>query len=82
MTIEIMLDTGSAVSLLRYDEASRMETHPIPSGNPFIELVTASGELLPILSCVAATVQMPNTNIATTHQFLAVNSLLSSHTRN
>ena len=75
VTVEIMLDTGSAVSLLRHNEASRMETYPIPSGNPFIELVTASGEPLPVLSCVAAPVQMLNTNI-TTQKFLVVNSLI------
>ena len=76
VTVEIMLDTGSAVSLLRHNEASQMETHPIPSGNPSIELVTASGEPLPILSCGAAPVQVSNTNITTTHQFLVVDSLI------
>ena len=75
VNVEIMLDSGSAVSLLRQNEASLMETHPISSGNPFIELVTASGKPLPILSCVEAPIQMTNT-IKTTHQFLIVHSLI------
>ena len=75
VNVEVMLDTGSAVSLLRHKEAALMETCPLLSGSPFIELVTASGELLPILSHVEATVQMTNT-LKAPYQFLVVHSLI------
>ena len=52
-----------------------METCPLSAGSPFIELVTASGEPLPILSYVEAPVEMTNT-VKATHQFLVVHSLI------
>ena len=68
VVVEIMLDTGSAVSLLRRTEADSMNTHPS-------SLVTASGESLPIISCVEASVHMTDHFMAT-HQFLIVDSLI------
>ena len=65
VNVEVMLDTGSAVSLLRHKEV----------GSLFIELVTASGELLLILNHVEVTVQMTNT-LKAPHQFHVVHSLI------
>ena len=58
VTVEIMLDTGSTVSLLRHKEADSMNTHQSSQRCSSIQLVTASGEPLPIVSCVKASVQM------------------------
>ena len=74
VSAEIMLDTGSAVSLLRHSEAISMNTCRTSQQCSSIKLVTASGEPLPIVSCVEASVQM--TGDFTTHQFLIVESLI------
>ena len=73
--VEMMLDTGSAVSLLRRREGNSMNTYPSSQGCSSIQLVTASGESLPIISCVEASVQMID-NFMMTHQFLIVDSLI------
>ena len=73
VVVEIMLDTGSAVSLLRCrdSEANSMNTQPSSQGCSSIHLVTTSGESLPIISCVEAPVQMTDDFMAK-HQFLIV----------
>ena len=63
--VEIMLDTGLAVSLLRRTEADSMNTNPSSQGCSSIQLVTASGESLPIVSCVETSVQITNHFMAT-----------------
>jgi len=73
--VEIMLDTGSAVSLLRHSEAKTMKIRPSLQNCSSIQLVTASGESLPIVDCVDAPIQMTDT-FTTTHQFLVVDSLI------
>ena len=75
VVVEIMLDTGSAVSLLRRTEADSMNTNPSSHGCSSIQLVTASGESLPIVSCVKTSVQITDHFMAT-HQFLIVDSLI------
>ena len=71
VVVEIMLDTGSAVSLLHCREANSMNTQPSSQGCSSIQLVTTSGESLPIISCVKAPVQMTDDFMAK-HQFLIV----------
>ena len=73
--VEIMLDTGSAVSLLHHREANSMNIQPSSQVCSSIQLVTASGESLPIISCVEAPVQMAD-KFMMTHQFLIVDSLI------
>ena len=75
VVVEIMLDTGSAISLLRRTEADSMNTNPSSHGCSSIQLVTASGESLPIVSCVETSVQITDHFMAT-HQFLIVDSLI------
>ena len=71
VVVEIMLDTGSAVSLLCRMEADSMNTNPSSHGCSSIQLVTASGESLPIVSCVEISVQITD-HFMVTHQFLIV----------
>ena len=75
VAVEIMLDTGSAVSLLRHTEALLMNTYKTSPTCSSIKLVTASGEPLPIISCIEATVKVTD-KFATSHQFLIVDSLI------
>ena len=75
VAVEIMLDTGSAVSLLRCTEALSMNTYKTSPTCSSIKLVTALGEPLPIISCVEATVNVTD-KFATSHQFLIVDSLI------
>ena len=75
VSIEIMLDTGSAVSLLQHSDALSMNTQEASPTCSSIKLVTASGEPLPIISCVEATVNVADKFVAS-HQFLIVDSLI------
>jgi len=72
---EIMLDTGSAVSLLHHSEALSKNTCQSSQRCSSIKLVTASEEPLPIISCVETTVNITD-QFATSHQFLIVDSLI------
>ena len=74
-TVDNMLDTGSAVSLVRHREANSMNTCPSLRELSSIQLVTASGDPLPIVDCVNAPIQMAG-NFTTKHQFLVVDSLI------
>ena len=76
VAVEIMLNTGSAVSLLRLKETDFMNTYPSSQGCSSIQLVTASGERLPIVSCVKASVQITDDHFLTSHQFFVVDSLI------
>ena len=75
VAVKIMLDTGSATSLLRHTEADSMNTNPLSHECSSIQLVTASGESLPIVSCVETSVQITDHFMAT-HQFVIVDSLI------
>ena len=79
VVVKIMLDTGSGCCR----EANSMYTQPSSQGCSLIQLVTASGESLPIISCVEAPVQMTD-DFMVKHRFLIVDSIinLSSHTWN
>ena len=68
VAVEIMLDIGSAVSLLRHTEALSMNIYKASPTCSSIKLVTASGEPLPIISCIKATVNVKD-KFATSHQF-------------
>ena len=75
VTVDIMLDTGSAVSLVRHRESNSMNTCPSLQERSSIQLVTASGDPLPIVDCVDAPIEMAG-NCMTKHQFLVVDSLI------
>ena len=73
--VEVILDTGSAVSLLCHKEARLMNIHQASQGRPAIELITNLREHLPVMGCVKALIQMTDT-FQITHQFLVVSSLI------
>ena len=73
--VEVILDTGSAVSLLCHKEARLMNIYQASQGRPAIELITNLGEHLPVMGCVKALIQMIDT-FQITHQFLVVPSLI------
>ena len=73
-TIEMMLDSGSAVSLLRKQEMENMKMIQPLEKTPDVKLITASGEPLAILSHVVAPVQVGD--FKTLHHFVAVDCLI------
>ena len=74
--VDIMLDSGSSVSLLRQDIVSRMEkvVQIFPQSQP--KLVTASGDPLHIVDYVRATVMINDLQVS--HDFVVVNELITS----
>ena len=68
VAVEFMLDSGSSVSLIQYDLLKS-----VTRVNAFkaLQLVTASGDSLPILQHVKALVQLGELNIF--HEFVVVN---------
>ena len=75
VVVKIMLDIGSAVSLLRHREVNSMNTQLSLQGCFSIQLVTALRESLLIIGCVEAHVQMTH-DFKANHQFLIVDSLI------
>ena len=75
VVVKIMLDTRSALSLLRHRKANYMNTQLSLQGCPSNQLVSTSGESLPIIICVKAHVQMTD-DFRANHQLLIVNSLI------
>ena len=74
--VDIMLDSGSSVSLLRQDIVSQMEkvVQIFPQSQP--KLVTASGDPLHIVDYVRATVMINDLQVS--HDFVVVNELITS----
>ena len=71
---EMMLDSGSAVSLVRQDvtsDSNTIERMPLPQ----IQLVTASGDKLPITDCLKASIEVEGQKF--THNFLVVDKLIT-----
>ena len=58
--VEMMLDSGSAVSLLRKQEMESMKLIQTLETEPTVKLITASGDPLLILSHVQAPVHVGN----------------------
>ena len=73
--VEIMLDIRSALSLLHHRKVNYTNTQLSLQGYPSNQLVSVSGESLPIIICVKAHVQMTD-DFRANHQFLIVNSLI------
>ena len=71
---EMMLDSGSAVSLVRHDVASNSITiRRIPL--PQIQLVIASGDKLAVIDYLKASIQVEDQKF--THDFLVVNKFIT-----
>ena len=71
---EMMLDSGSAVSLVRQDVTSDSNiTERMPL--PHIQLFTASGDKLPITDYLKASIEVEGQKF--THNFLVVDKLIT-----
>ena len=57
-TVEVMFDSGSAVSLLWKSDVNRMSSVQHVHKQPRVRLVTAAGEPLPVVGIVQAPVQV------------------------
>ena len=73
--VEFMLDSGSSVSLIQYDLLKSVKNVTRVNTVKALQLVTASGDSLPILQHVKALVQLGELNIF--HEFVVVNSLVT-----
>ena len=74
-TLEMMLDSESAVSLLIKEEADNMKDTLTSTLIPKVRLIMASGEPLPIVGCVKAPIRFDQ--LAVRHQFLVVERLIT-----
>ena len=77
--VNIMLDSGSSVSLIRQDIVMKITPVQVTkqSDSNKIKLVTASGAALPILQQVEARVSFDGLESPVSHSFLVVKSLIS-----
>jgi len=73
VTVDFMLDSGSAVSLVQCDVLLKMKNVLQVSEIKPLRLVTASGDQLPILQHIKTSVQLGEFNIV--HDFVVVKSL-------
>ena len=72
--IELMLDSGSSVSLVQHDVLQDAHNITQVAARP-IQLVTASGDQLPILQHIKALVQLGELNVS--HEFVVVKTLVA-----
>ena len=75
VSMEMMLDSGSAVSLVRKDMMSSQMTDVVHLPLPLVKLVTAAGDDLLIVDHIQTTVRIQHHNI--THSFIVVNTLIT-----
>ena len=73
--MEMMLDSGSAVSLVLKEEADKLQDKLTNITIPQVRLITASGEPLHIAGRVQASVRICQLNVI--HQFLVVDKLVT-----
>lgn len=76
ITTEIMLDSGSSVSLLSQDTAQKL-TGARPRPIPQVQLQTASGESLPIIDYISVDVQLDKVESVVYHNFIIVPKLIA-----
>ena len=75
--LEMMLDSGSAVSLIIKEVADNLQDKLTNIPIPQVRLITASGEPLPIIGCVQAPVKIIHSQLEVTHQLLVVDRLVT-----
>ena len=75
-TLEIMLDSGSSISLLAQSNVAKM-TNIIKKPVPRILLKTASGVPLPTIKYVTASVLIQNMETPVQHNFFVVSDLIA-----
>ena len=72
---ELMLDSGSSISLVRRDVLPKAQHVRRTEATRSVQLVTASGERLPVLEHIQATVQLGELELL--HDFVVVESLVA-----
>ena len=75
--LEMMLDSGSAVSLIIKQVVDNLQDKLMNIPIPQVRLITASGEPLPIIGCVQAPVKIIHSQLEVTHQLLVVDRLVT-----
>ena len=71
----MMLDSGSTISLVREDVAVLVDCHKSPHSTGVVQVVSASGEPIPILDHVLMTVHLGP--LVVTQAFVVVKSLVA-----
>ena len=75
VAVEVMVDSGSSVSLVRQDVLPQPENIvPVEATQP-IQLVTAAGDQLPIIGNIHAPLQVGELQV--THEFVVVDKLVT-----
>ncbi|KAL5496544.1 hypothetical protein EMCRGX_G012850 [Ephydatia muelleri] len=77
MMVEVMLDSGSSVSLVRHDIAKRFNGRTSAGDMPKLRLVSAGEEELPIMNNVKAAVKLSGIEEVPEHSFIVVDQLIS-----
>ena len=75
VAMEMMLDSGSAVSLVRKDMISPQMMNIVQVPLPPVKLVTAAGDDLVIVDHIQTTIQLQHHTV--THIFVVVNTLIT-----
>ena len=75
VSMEMMLDSGSAVSLVRKDMISPQMNNVVHIPPPLVKLVTAAGDDLLIVDHIQTTVRIQHRTV--THSFIVVNTLVT-----
>ena len=75
VAMEMMLDSGSAVSLVKKEMMSSQMNNVTQIPLPAIKLVTAAGDDLLMIDHIQATVEIQNRTV--THMFVVVNALIT-----
>ena len=75
--VEVMLDSGSSVSLVRHDIAKRLKGTTSSGDAPKIRLVSAGGEEINIVNHIKASVEIRGIDKVREHTFIVVEQLIS-----
>eukprot|EP00731_Ephydatia_muelleri_P033179 Em0025g135a len=75
--VEVMLDSGSSVSLVRHDIAKRLKGTTSPGDAPKIRLISAGGEEITIVNHIKASVEIRGIDKVREHTFIVVEQLIS-----
>ena len=75
--VEVMLDSGSSVSLVRHDIAKRLKGTTSPGDAPKIRLISAGGEEITIVNYIKASVEIRGIDKVREHTFIVVEQLIS-----
>eukprot|EP00731_Ephydatia_muelleri_P000732 Em0001g732a len=75
--VEVMLDSGSSVSLVRHDIAKRLMGTTSSGDVPKIRLISAGGEEITIVNHIKASVEIRGIDKVREHTFIVVEQLIS-----